>query len=112
MGCLACVGSYTLQMKSIAVIEDQEFAEAVYKYLDSAANGARLDDQPELEMEASEMQQAIRALGQIHRVCAAMQDDRVLSLAGLELLEVHGPDGRLKTMFRYKVHGVYNEAAS
>lgn len=60
----------------------------------------------EFDVEGGELQKTVGAPGRILEVCAFLEDDSLLSEAGLELKKREGPPTALATVFRYKVHGV------
>jgi hypothetical protein len=82
-----------------------EVAEAMCRALDHEANTARQNNQPELEIEAGEMQQAIGPLanGRIRRLCDLMQDDSLLQKVGVEIMGPQ-PDAYLATSFVTRFH--------
>jgi hypothetical protein len=87
-------------------MKDPELETAVYEILDRRASDLRNKNVGEFGVEAWEVQKAVDAPGRIAAVCAFLEDDSLLSKAGLELQERIGPPTAQMTVFRYKVHGL------
>ena len=92
---------------------ESKLREAVGVALDRLASIARSNNAKELEVKVGEMQKTVQAavgdlaFVMLRRMCAFMQEDSLVSLAGLEHMGTSPPDScLLETKFRYKVHGV------
>ena len=81
---------------------------AVYEILDKRAADLRSKGVSEFDIKAGDLKEAIGppASGQIRQLCDCLENDSLVSRAGLELKERIGPPGFHATVFRYRVHGV------
>ncbi len=87
-------------------MKDPQLESSVYGVLDKRASDLRGRNISELDVQAGEVQNALGAPGRIRELCAFLEDDSLLSKAGLELTKRIGPPTAQATVFRYRVHGL------